>query len=773
MNDMMFTNKKVHHSGSPLSSSSTLTLTKKQDFRAAFDTFDTTGDGYISREELEIILKRFGHRLSKEELSSMFERLDANNDRRIGFEEFMEILTSQIPSSTQGSEHIDLQIAFDLIDTDSSGTISSFEIIELLKKCNPRMKSEEIDIVLEDCGILEHQNKTWNFEEFKKFMSYEMTSPEPLSPMSNLKYYNMKKMATIAYSRKVKDLVPRSDKNNRFSWIESPTFRFRFVVVAIPLFVAVYYSIAIMFPPEARHKAPFLIWTNGELVHDDEGILVQCPRSSICSEGFAQIIMIGISRITAFSSYVVMAITFVSKMHCTTRFLANTVMSDNVPFERMHHIHSIMGKWYAVLAVIHTICHLIRWGLRAELSFIIETRPGLSGLFGILFLLLAVLSMTLAKRFKRISFDVRFSTHWFFVLLVFAISFHTPRCGLITCIFFFLWFFDYLYLYIVNTHRLDVVEFTPLPNNGGTQMLWRNPKGFKVTSGQYVKVRVPWLTEGGKEWHPFSVYMKEKTVDGLKNKHKSDHSLETGLVDDITDENVFVREVLMREYEKKYNYQDGQDTIDLSKREEMEAGFGTTQVFIAAVGDWSSRLNREVYSQMNLSSCWVRGPFVSPYHLAHSFSHLILTATGIGITPSLGVAGQYKGNARTKVLIWSVKSLEMLLFFSPLLSDFHFALIYYTGPDPISVNDAYKVRSNGNVFLKTKRGDFNYAIACVITSFESSTRDSIYSDLKSVPIEALHAWSVLYCGGSRKVLDSIASFSNENDIHFHYEVFDW
>ena len=50
--------------------------------------------------------------------------------------------------------------------------------------------------------------------------------------------------------------------------------------------------------------------------------------------------------------------------------------------------------------------------------------------------------------------------------------------------------------------------------------------------------------------------------------------------------------------------------------------------FIAPVGNWSRRLNVEVSEGANLSSCWVRGPFTSPFSVGNSFSHLVLTATG-------------------------------------------------------------------------------------------------------------------------------------------------
>ena len=71
-----------------------------------------------------------------------------------------------------------------------------------------------------------------------------------------------------------------------------------------------------------------------------------------------------------------------------------------------------------------------------------------------------------------------------------------------------LWSLDYLYGYLFKTYRLDVVEFSPLPDLSGVQMLWYNPEGFQATAGMYVKIRLPWLSEGGSEWHPFSIYLR-------------------------------------------------------------------------------------------------------------------------------------------------------------------------------------------------------------------------------------------------------------------------
>ena len=108
-------------------------------------------------------------------------------------------------------------------------------------------------------------------------------------------------------------------------------------------------------------------------------------------------------------------------------------------------------------------------------------------------------------------------------------------------------------------------------------------------------------------------------------------------------------------------------------RKDINEQYETTQVFIAPGGDWTKRVAKEITDHDQLRSCWVRGPYSSPYAIASHFNHLILVASGIGITPALGVMGQFPGVTRTKFLIWSTRSPEMLKFFAPLLRDAHVA----------------------------------------------------------------------------------------------------
>ena len=181
----------------------------------------------------------------------------------------------------------------------------------------------------------------------------------------------------------------------------------------------------ILFPSSAREKVSFLLWTDGSLIKDAYGRFVLCPRSSICAEGILQITLVATSRLTAFSSYVVMSLTFLSKMHSLIYFLSKTYVAALIPLGSLHSIHKYSGKLFWIFALIHTIAHYIRYVLRRETAQL-GTRVHISGLVAILSMSIVVLSMSKIAK-KRFTFEKRFNTHWLFLIVASALIFHTAR----------------------------------------------------------------------------------------------------------------------------------------------------------------------------------------------------------------------------------------------------------------------------------------------------------------------------------------------------------
>lgn len=214
------------------------------------------------------------------------------------------------------------------------------------------------------------------------------------------------------------------------------SFVFHLVVIVLPCFISMWYSAAVLFPPEARKKYYILLWTDGHLVIKG-GIPTVCPRSSICSDGILQIILISLARISAFASYVFMGVTFTSKMHFLMRFLSSTYLRTLVPFESFHHIHANNGKIFAGLGFLHTFNHYLRYILRKDVDQF-GTMVHLSGLCAILAMGIVIISMSpIAKKIKNRfgSFDTRLACHWSFIILSIALLFHNGRTRAIISIF--------------------------------------------------------------------------------------------------------------------------------------------------------------------------------------------------------------------------------------------------------------------------------------------------------------------------------------------------
>ena len=210
-------------------------------------------------------------------------------------------------------------------------------------------------------------------------------------------------------------------------------------------------------------------------------------------------------------------------------------------------------------------------------------------------------------------------------------------------------------------------------------------------------------------------------------------------------------------------------------REILRSRHLTTQVFMVPAGDWTKNVYKEVSDRKQLRSCWIKGPYVSPYSLSSNFSSLVLLATGIGITPALGVIGQYKGESRFKTLIWSTRCPQLLRFFLPLLEDCHLAIIFYTGKEVLTDEEVLKLTSgNGNIFIRRARpASLTETVETVITLSESLMMGTRFLSIEKIPRKNRNDWCMFYCGGSKNICTMFKEFSKEKGVKFEYELFDW
>lgn len=68
----------------------------EQEIKQAFRVFDRNGDGYISKSEFKHCMMHFGEKFTDDEVEEMMAEADANNDGKIDYTEFSQMILKEI-----------------------------------------------------------------------------------------------------------------------------------------------------------------------------------------------------------------------------------------------------------------------------------------------------------------------------------------------------------------------------------------------------------------------------------------------------------------------------------------------------------------------------------------------------------------------------------------------------------------------------------------------------------------------------------------------------
>ncbi|XP_008807043.1 calmodulin-like protein 7 [Phoenix dactylifera] len=161
----------------------------KPDLETIFATFDKDGDGFITAKELEESLKKLGLFSTRNEITSMMERVDTNGDGLVDIEEFRELYDSigrgrglgrggedgdergeRSGEVEEEEEEMELRQAFDVFDENGDGLITVEELGLVLASLGLKRGA-----TVEDCRDMIRKvdldgDGMVNFEEFKKMM---------------------------------------------------------------------------------------------------------------------------------------------------------------------------------------------------------------------------------------------------------------------------------------------------------------------------------------------------------------------------------------------------------------------------------------------------------------------------------------------------------------------------------------------------------------------------------------------------------------------------
>ncbi|CAN7986362.1 unnamed protein product [Ixodes hexagonus] len=125
-----------------------LTPEEIADIKGAFLLFDRNGDGTISANELEMVLRAMGERPSPTHLARIVRQLDVDKNGSIDFQEFLFFMASRV--SHRGLSRNAVLKAFQVFDRDNNGYITKEELVHIFTHVGHNMSHEDAEKIIRE-----------------------------------------------------------------------------------------------------------------------------------------------------------------------------------------------------------------------------------------------------------------------------------------------------------------------------------------------------------------------------------------------------------------------------------------------------------------------------------------------------------------------------------------------------------------------------------------------------------------------------------------------
>jgi len=151
---------------------------KKKEGKKSFSFLDTNNDGKVSVDEITESLGKIGHQRSKDQVDSMLNKIDENNDGTLDLTEFINSLSSQESKLTT---------AFKMLDKDRDGKINATEIQRMSTELGEPLSDEKTDDLINTYDG--DGDGRLNFQEFGRMMKgicpKDLSKDEPQAVLPN------------------------------------------------------------------------------------------------------------------------------------------------------------------------------------------------------------------------------------------------------------------------------------------------------------------------------------------------------------------------------------------------------------------------------------------------------------------------------------------------------------------------------------------------------------------------------------------------------------
>ncbi|KAJ9460684.1 Calcium-binding protein CML19 [Diplonema papillatum] len=144
-------------------------FTERQ-LRDAFELFDADGSGFIEPEELSLVFKGLGYKMSIAEVQEIMSQMDKDPDSKIDFDEFKQVMDRQTEEAGGPSEVL---AAFKAFDMSSTGEISKDDLRAVAASLCERVTDQDIEEIYNYCAENDkqrHGEKRFTFFAWRSVM---------------------------------------------------------------------------------------------------------------------------------------------------------------------------------------------------------------------------------------------------------------------------------------------------------------------------------------------------------------------------------------------------------------------------------------------------------------------------------------------------------------------------------------------------------------------------------------------------------------------------
>jgi len=134
-------------------------------YQDAFALVDKDGDGHISLQELDDVLRSLGQNLTELEIKHMLDSIDVNHDGTIEFEEFVALMIRH----DSGNPDDGLFEVFEMFNKDGNGAVRISDLSKVMESLGVKLTEADLREIMKEAEL--DEDGKISFAEFKRLMT--------------------------------------------------------------------------------------------------------------------------------------------------------------------------------------------------------------------------------------------------------------------------------------------------------------------------------------------------------------------------------------------------------------------------------------------------------------------------------------------------------------------------------------------------------------------------------------------------------------------------